>query len=169
MFKMEEKNRYSKIKKLVEEIIEPSIKSIKKFRGINVTPHKDIEGLLNIFFPKTKYHESKKGFFKHVYIIHSSKKKLVLKEGSRKAIRKDYTTYKRIPGKVRNRVFAKIYWRSKDGKFMLQKYGKRVKVPKNQLEKLKQVGNEYNLKDIREANVMKFGNKFKIVDAERRK
>ncbi|MFH1072461.1 MAG: hypothetical protein V1743_03455 [Nanoarchaeota archaeon] len=51
---------------------------------------------------------------------------------------------------------------------MLQKYGKKVKVPAKELEKLKLVGNKYDLKDIREANIMKFDNKFKIVDAERK-
>ena len=51
---------------------------------------------------------------------------------------------------------------------MLQKYGKKVKVPRKELQKLKDIGKKYGLKDIRESNIMKFGNKFKIVDAERK-
>lgn len=164
---MKDNNRFKKIKNLVEEIIEPSIERINKFRGISNTPHKDIEKILNIFFPKTKHHTSKKGFFKNVYIIHSKSRKLVLKEGKRKDIRKDYNTYKKIPEEKRNKFFAKIYWRSNGGKFMLQKYGKQVKVSKEKLLRLKEIGRKYNLKDIREANIMKFDNKFKIIDAER--
>jgi hypothetical protein len=33
---------------------------------------------------------------------------------------------------------------------------------------LKRFGERYGLKDIREANIMKFGRTFKIIDAERR-
>jgi len=81
-------------------------------------------------------------------------------------MRKDWITYQKIPSNVRNRYFAKIYWRS--GLFMLQKYGKKTKVPKGEISRLKEIGGKYDLKDIREANIMKVDGKFKIVDAERR-
>ena len=32
---------------------------------------------------------------------------------------------------------------------------------------LKAIGNKYGLKDVRNSNIMKFNNKFEIVDAER--
>ena len=41
-------------------------------------------------------------------------------------------------------------------------------MPEEKLAKLKRIGKKYGLGDVREANVMKFGNIFKIVDAERR-
>lgn len=52
---------------------------------------------------------------------------------------------------------------------MLQKYGKEVAVPSKELKRLKEFGERFGLKDIREANIMKFGNNFKIIDAERKK
>lgn len=159
--------RHKKIHDLVVNVLEPSISFIKKSRKRESMPFKEIEKIINIFFPRTKYDETGKGFFKHVFVIHSSKRKLVLKIGRRmKHIRKDFVTYNSLSSSIRNRYFAKIYWRK--GLFMLQKYGKKVKVPEKDLEKLKIIGNKYGLKDIREANVMKFDNKFKIVDAERR-
>lgn len=159
--------RYKKIQILVEKIIEPTIQVIKKSRKRKSMPFKEIEKVLKIFFPKTKYHKTGKGFFKHVFLIHSNKRKLVLKIGrSKKHIRKDYTTYLRLAKNIRNRYFAKIYWRF--GLFMLQKYGKNVKVPDKELERLKEIGEKFGLKDIRKANIMKIDNKFKIVDAERK-
>ncbi len=51
--------------------------------------------------------------------------------------------------------------------FILQKYGEDIKVPEKELSRLKSIGKKYGLKDVREANIMKFGSRFKIVDAER--
>jgi hypothetical protein len=129
-------------------------------------PYKEIERILNILFPRTKHLATGKGFFKHVFVIHSQKRRFVLKIGRNKMhIKKDYRTYKTLPPRVRNRYFAKIYWA--EGLFMLQKFGRRTKVPAQKLCQLKTFGKQYRLKDIREANIMKFGNGFKIVDAER--
>ena len=163
-----EKIRYRKIFDLVVKVIEPSIGIIKRARKIETMPFKDIEKLINIFFPKTKHFETAKGFYKHVFVIHSDKKKLVLKIGrSRKDMRKDFVTYKKLPASIRNRYFAKIYWRR--NLFMLQKYGKIVRVPDKTEAALKSIGNKYGLKDVRKANILKFGKNFKIVDAERRR
>jgi hypothetical protein len=164
--------RYAKIKSLVENVVQPSVDYIKSSRGRTTTPFREIEAILKIFFPRTRHEESKSGFFKHVFIIHSSKRKLVLKMGRRrKDVRKDYITYrqlcKRAGTKKANRHYAKIYWRT--GLFMLQKYGKRVTVPREEKLRLKAFGEGYGLKDLRDANIMKFGKSFKIVDAERKK
>jgi len=158
--------KYKKIYDVVKKIIEPAIQHIKRSRKRGTMPFKEIETILKICFPKTRYHKTGKGFFKHVFVIHSDTKKLVLKIGrSKKHLRKDYTTYNSLPKSIRNRYFAKIYWRY--GLFMLQKYGKEVRVPAKELERLKKIGRKYRLKDIREANIMKIDNKLKIVDAER--
>ena len=164
--------RYKKIKSLVEEVVEPSVDFIKRSRRRTTTPFKETEAFLKIFFPRTKHEQTKKGFFKHVFAIHSSTRKLVLKMGRRrKDIRKDYVTYKQLCNRAgsrrANEHFAKIYW--KTGLFMLQKYGKKVAVPPMEINRLKVFGERFGLKDIREANVMKFGNNFKIIDAERKK
>lgn len=170
---------YKKIKDLVEKVIEPSIDFIKSTKKRGTMPFKDIESILKILFPKTKYHKTGKGFFKHVFAIHFNKKKFALKMGrSKKDIRKDYTTYtqlcKRLGEKKAKKNFAKIYWRT--NLFILQKYGRKARVPDKVVERLKAVGFEYGLRDIggnkkRKTwgkNIMKFGNQFKIVDAERR-
>jgi len=130
-------------------------------------PFKEIGQILKIFFPKTKHYKTGKGFFKHVFVIYSDKRKLVLKIGrNRKHIRKDYTTYLSLPQNIRTRYFAKIYWRH--GLFLLQKFGGDVNVPDKELKRLKDIGKKYRLRDIRKDNIMKIDGKFKIVDAERK-
>lgn len=115
--------RYKKIKSIVDKLIAPSIRLIKRSRKRSSMPYRDIETILRIFFPKTRLEPTGKGFYKRVFVIHSHRRRLVLKIGrSKRHIRKDYTTYKRLPENVRNRHFAKIYWA--DGLFMLQKYGR---------------------------------------------
>jgi len=168
----EDRQRYPKIKKFVKTVIEPSIVFIKKNRKKQNTPFKEIESILNIFFPGTKHISSGAGAFKRVFIIHTpNKKKLALKISRRRSyMRKDYTTYKnfikRIGANIGHRNYAKIYWRTDFT--MLQKFGKAVKVPEEEIQRLKQLGKEYGLKDIREKNIMKVDGKFKIVDAERK-
>lgn len=148
--------RYKKIKSVVDKLHAPSIRLIKQSRKRRSMPYKDIETILKIFFPRTKFHKTGKGFFKHVFVVHSSKRKLVLKIGrSPRHIRKDHTTYRRLSEKIPNKYFAKIYWA--DGLFMLQKYGRQVTVPPRVLQKLKAVGARYRLRDVRDVNVMKFG------------
>ncbi len=164
--------KYKKIKEVIDNIIEPSIKFIKRSRNRKTMPFNEIEKIINIFFPKTKHYKREKGFYKNVFIIHSKKRKIVLKIGrSKRHVQKDYITYrsfcKRMGDERRaNRYFAKIYWR--EGLFMLQKYGKKVKIPEKEINRLKKIGSRFGLKDIREANIMKVNNKFKIVDAERK-
>lgn len=159
--------RYKKVKIVVDDLIDPSIRYIKRSRKRRTMPYREIETILKIFFPRTKFHARDKGVFKHVFVIHSHKRRLALKIGrSTSHIRKDHQTYLSLPKDIRNRYFAKIYWA--DGLFMLQNYGRRTKVPRRVLVRLKEMGKKYRLMDIREGNVMKFGKGFKIVDAERR-
>lgn len=160
--------RYKRIRVFVDSVLMPSIKFLKKTRKRKLMPFKEIEALLNIYFPKTKNDPTGQGRYKRVFIIHYGKKKIALKIGrNNKDIRKDHTTYRHFSNKTGTRYFAKIYWRS--GIFMLQKYGKGVSVSPRELEKLKAKGSKFGLKDVRLANIMKVGNKFKIVDAERKR
>jgi len=159
--------RYKKIYDLTNKVIKPLIREIKKAKNTQRMPYKEIKVILDMLYPATKHQNVSSGYFKHVFIIHTKKRRLALKIGrSTRDMRKDWVTYQKIPPTVRNRYFAKIYWRS--GLFMLQKYGKKAKVPQHEVNRLKKIGSKYDLKDIREANIMKVDGKFKIVDAERR-
>jgi hypothetical protein len=163
--------RYRKIKTFVEDVLQPSVQFIKRSRKRSNMPFKEMKQILDVFFPKTRDVPSGNGFFKHVFIIHFQKRKLALKVGrNKKDIRKDHTTYtrlsRRLGTKSATRHFAKVYWAT--GLFMLQKYGHRVDVPKKQIDRLKEFGRKNGLRDVREANIMKVGRSFKIIDAERR-
>jgi len=159
--------RYKRIYGLTNKVIKPLIKEIKKAKNTQRMPYKEIKIILDMLYPATKHQNVGRGYFKHVFIIHTKKRRLALKIGRGiKDMRKDAITYQKIPSNVRNRYFAKIYWTS--GLFMLQKYGKKAKVPKDEIDRLKEIGSKYGLKDIREANIMKVDGKFKIVDAERK-
>jgi len=159
--------RYKKIYDLTNKVIKPLIKEIKKAKNTQRMPYKEIKVILDMLYPATKHQNVSSGYFKHVFIIHTKKRRLALKIGrSIRDMRKDWVTYQKIPPTVRNRYFAKIYWRN--GLFMLQKYGKKAKVPQDEFNRLKEIGSKYDLKDINEANIMKVDGKFKIVDAERR-
>ncbi len=176
MIKTKNPLRHKKIKEDVIGILKEIVRYKKR---INM-PFKDIATVIEILFPETKNinrrlikEKSNKGHYKRVFIIYSGEKKeknLVLKIGRKnRHIQKDHTTYtqlcKRLGQKKANTYFAKIYWR--DGLFMLQKYGKKVKnVPDKEIQRLKK---KTGLIDLKSDNIMKFGNKFKIVDAERRK
>lgn len=159
--------RYKKIYDLVVEVVEPSIRIIKRTRKRRTMPFVEIEKILGIFFPRTKHYQTGKGFYKHVFVIHSDKKKLALKIGRNKRdIRRDFAIYDNLPENIRNRYFAKIYWRHNI--FILQKFGKSAAVPDRVERELKIIGTKFGLKDIRKANIMKFGNRFKIVDATKK-
>lgn len=162
--------RYKKLKDFVEQVLQPSVDFIEKSRNRSTMPYREMKNVLDVFFPRTRQAPYGNGFYKHVFIIHFGSRKLALKMGRRrKDIRKDFTTYQRLckrAGKKANRNFAKVYWES--GLFMLQKFGKDITVPARELERLKRFGTRYGLKDIREANIMKVGSTFKIIDAERK-
>lgn len=55
--------RYKKIKDLVEKIIGPAIYFIRRSRKRKTMPFKEIESIIRIFFPKTKYYKTGRGFF----------------------------------------------------------------------------------------------------------
>ncbi|OGJ15402.1 hypothetical protein A3K73_05870 [Candidatus Pacearchaeota archaeon RBG_13_36_9] len=161
--------KYKKILGVVNRILEPSIDLIQKSRKTKAIPYDEIERIIKTFFPRTSSIPSYGGFIKRVYIIHSDRKLLALKLGERADIKRDYNVYLSLPRKVRNRYFAEIYWRSKKGRFILQECGKKADIPERGLKRLQEIGDRYELKDIRAANVMAFDDSFKIVDADSKK
>ena len=124
-------------------------------------PHHAVSKIIDLLFPASSY--SGRGAFKTVHKISSRARDLVLKTSQRKNIRNDQRAYKRIPANIRNRYFAKVYWRTKY--CLLQKYGKDANVPLETLRKLRRIAKEHGLTDVRPANVRKVDGHFKIVDA----
>lgn len=158
--------RYSRIQSFSLEVLKPIIEHVKKIKKTNRMPWKELESILKILYPHTKYEKVSSGYFKHVFIIHNNTRWFALKIGrNSKHIRKDFKTYNDLPRKSRNRYYAKIFWATDI--FMLQKWGAKVKVPPDEVKRLKEWGRKAGLKDIRPDNIMKVDGRFKIVDAER--
>jgi hypothetical protein len=158
--------RYSRIQNFSLEVLKPIIGHLKKIKKTNRMPWKELESMLKILYPDTKYEKVSSGYFKHVFIVHNNTRWFALKIGrNSKHIRKDFRTYSSLPQESRNSYYAKIYW-AKDI-FMLQKWGEKVQVPHGELKRLKAWGRKVGLKDIRPDNIMRVDGKFKIVDAER--
>lgn len=162
--------RYKKIHDFAIEVLKPVIEHLKKIKKTNRMPWKELEAIFKILYPDTKYKKVAKGYFKHVFVIHTDRKWFALKIGrNAKDIKKDYITYislkKSLSERAVHRNYAKIYWA--EDIFMLQKWGKRTAVTKNELNRLRKWGKSHGIKDVREANIMKVEGKFKIVDAER--
>ncbi|GEM_PF-4295661 len=158
--------RYVRIQNFAVEVIKPIIKHLKTIKKTNKMPWKQIETILKILYPETKYENVSKGYFKHVFVIHTDTRWFALKIGRKpEHIKKDFKTYIDLPKTSRNRYYAKIYW-VKDI-FMLQKWGDKVEVPHDELIRLKEWGRKQGLKDIRPANIMRVDGRFKIVDAEK--
>lgn len=124
-------------------------------------PHKAVGVMIPLLFPGSTL--SGKGAFKTVHRVSSRERDLVLKTGNRGSMYNDHKAYRRVPSTLRNRYFAKVYWRTRY--CLLQKYGTPGRVPPERMLKLKQIGRRYRLTDIREANIRKVEGVFKIVDA----
>lgn len=124
-------------------------------------PQKLVGELVRLLFPGSSYLGH--GAFKYAYRISSRKRDLVLKVGRASSISRDLRTYKRLPLNIRNRYFAKIYWRTKYT--MLQKFGKNGNIHDEDLAKLRKVAKRHGLSDIGARNVKRIDGKFKIVDA----
>jgi len=137
----------------------------KQGRGRRSFPHKVVHDVVRLLFPGSEL--SGRGFFKTVHKVSSPARHLVLKTASSRSILWDLRVYKRLPATIRNRYFAKVYWRTKY--CLLQKYGKEGKIPTDRLGQLKSIGKRYGLGDIRPVNIRKIDGRFKIVDANLRK
>lgn len=152
--------RHSSLKRKAE-IIDTIIDEYNKVRQRKNFPRKIVEQLVDLFFPDSNF--VGRGVFKEVHAVRSRARKRVLKLSSAKSTTRDWKAYNKLPGTIRNRYFAKIYWRTKY--CQLQKYGTRATVPEGALKKLRQIGKKYDLADIKSDNVRKVEGSFKIVDA----
>ncbi len=142
-------------------LIDQFVEYYKRARGRKSFPHKEVGHLVTFLFSRSRF--SGRGAFKTVYRIDSKAKNLALKTSHFKSVTNDLRAYHRLPASIRNRYFAKVYWRTKY--CSLQKFGTSAAVPDDVLKKLKGVGKKYRLTDIRSANIRKVDGRFKIVDA----
>lgn len=125
-------------------------------------PHKEVGSMIHFLFPGGSY--KGRGAYKTVHKVSSRARDLVLKTSNRKNILRDMHAYRKLPTGIRNRYFAKVYWRTKY--CLLQKFGRgNSRVPPDILRKLKRIGREHGLKDVRPANIRRVDGQFKIVDA----
>lgn len=152
--------RHATLKKRAK-IIDLIIDQYKQIRGRKTFPKKIVAGLVTLMFPNSDFEG--RGFFKEVHSVHSRTRKLVLKLSHAKSTRRDWRVYRRLPASIRNRYFAKIYWHTKY--CSLQKYGKKMRVSKRELHKLRARVRKYGLTDIKADNVRMVEGHFKIVDA----
>ena len=145
--------------------IDQFVDAYKKVRKRSTFPHREVASIVHFLFPGSRY--TGRGAFKTVHRVSSRARNLVLKTSHPRRIRDDLRSYNRIPLTLRNRYFAKIYWRTKY--CLLQKFGERGKVPPPKLQQLKRVAARFGLTDVRLANVRKVDGRFKIVDASVRR
>ncbi|MDD5141404.1 MAG: hypothetical protein PHY43_14230 [Verrucomicrobiales bacterium] len=143
------------------KFIDQFVDKFKGFRRRSNFPHKEAGTIIHFLFPHSNY--SGRGAFKTAHKISSRSRDLVLKTSQPKNIANDLKAYKRIPVNLRNRYFAKIYWRTKY--CLLQKHGRKSPVPDEKLKKLKLVAKKHGLTDVRLDNIRKIDGHFKIIDA----
>lgn len=150
------------------------IEKYNKIRHRRAFPHNQAGIMVKLLFPESKrLGKNSYAKFKRAYYVSSRTRDLVLKIGDAKNVKLDGNAYKYLPKTVRNRYFAKIYWHTKY--CLLQKYGKEVKIPKNQKSKLKDDINwhlrnkPYYLSDIRPDNIRQVDGTPKVIDATLKK
>lgn len=124
-------------------------------------PKKIVADVVRLLFPDSSF--VGRGFFKEVHTIRSRAHTRVLKLSNGKSTDRDWKVYNRLPPTLRNRYFAKIYWRTKY--CLLQKYGRKTEVPISVLKRLQKFGREHGLRDIKPDNIRKVDGHFKIIDA----
>jgi hypothetical protein len=152
--------RHATLKKRAE-IVDLIIDHYNRVRHRKNFPKKIVADVVGLMFPQSNFEG--RGFFKEVHCVRSRARKLVLKLSHARSTRRDWRVYHLLPAGIRNRHFAKIYWHTKY--CSLQKYGEKVRVPKQELQKLRIRVREYGLKDIKADNVRRVEGRFKIVDA----
>jgi hypothetical protein len=121
--------------------------------------------MAEFILPKSKWVGN--GAFKNVYRVRTQARNLVLKIGDHRHILNDLRAYRRFPTGIRNRYFAKIYWRTKY--CLLQKFGEPAgRISETKLRRLRKIGKRNGLWDVKPANIRVVDGQYKIVDANLR-
>lgn len=156
--------RYRRLRQTAR-FLDQFIDSYRRLRRRKTFPHKAVEQIIPLLF--RGWRREGRGAFKTVYRVTSTSNHVALKRARGRHIRRDMKLYKALPGSLRNRYFAKIYWHTKY--CLLQKYGRRVKhVPSREMQMLKRFAKDHGISDIRAENIRKIDGRFKIVDANRK-
>jgi hypothetical protein len=142
-------------------LLDQFIDVYKRVRRRKTFPHQATAKIIPLLFPGSSV--AGRGAFKTVHKVSARVRDLVLKTSARKNIRMEVRAYRKLPSRIRNRYFAKVYWRTKY--CLLQKFGSECDVPPSRLARLKQVARKYELTDVRPGNIRCVGGVGKIVDA----
>jgi len=142
-------------------LIDQVIDTYKTVRHRRSFPHQAVAEIVTMLFPGSAL--SGRGAWKTVHRISSRERDLVLKTANPRSLYQDWRAYRRLPATLRNRYFAKVYWRTKY--CLLQKYGRSGRVPPQRLETLKAVAKQHGVTDVRPDNIRLVEGIFKIVDA----
>lgn len=142
-------------------LLDKLIEAYSRARRLRRFPRKRAREIAALLFPGSSYADD--GAYKTVQKVSSRARHLVLKLSKPENIRADLRAYVRLPRRIRNWHFTKIYWATKY--CLLQKRGKRRPIPSEQFAKLREVAARYGLKDVRRENIRQVDGRFKIIDA----
>jgi hypothetical protein len=124
-------------------------------------PQEDLKKLVEKNFPD--YFVENCGWHKIIFGNRSIDHKIVLKVGTKKSIENDHRAYKRLPHRLRHRLFARIFWHTKY--CLLQEYGFPMQVTPEQLAEIRQEVYKYGIFDVKADNLRKIDGAIKIIDA----
>jgi hypothetical protein len=143
--------------KQIDHLIEHHMQS----SGISVIPQEELKKLVLKNFPD--FYVQNVGWHKIVFGIHSIDQKIVLKVGSKNSIENDHRAYKRVPEKMRHKVFARIFWHTKY--CLLQEFGYPANVTQEELTRLRKIVYRYGVFDVKAENLKVINGELKIIDA----
>jgi len=103
------------------------------------------------------------GWHKIAFGVRSLEEEVVLKVGAKRVIENDHIAYKRVPESMRHMLFAKIFWHTKY--CLLQEYGIKANVTKEQLTCVRQAIYKYGIFDIKADNLRWVEGELKVIDA----
>ncbi len=121
----------------------------------------ELEKLISKNYPDFYFESS--GWHKVVFGNRTIDHKVVLKVGPKKSIELDHRAYKRVPEHVRHRFFARIFWHTKY--CLLQEYGVKATVTKEQLTCVRQAIYKYGIFDVKADNLRWINGELKVIDA----
>jgi len=133
-------------------------KIAKQIDSYDKTPNRNkVLEMLSKFKPKFL----SSGGYKRCFLVKSNKRVLVFKVG--RDVETQYKIYQDLKGKHKLK-YAKIYWTTK--RCLLQRYCKKVDVPKNLIKENKKIAKKLGYSDWRKANIGMFRNEIVVFDLQ---
>ena len=130
-------------------------------RGGLFLTQEELKTVISMSYPDL-YVESS-GWHKIVFGNRAIDHKVVLKVGPKKSIELDHRAYKRVPERVRHHFFARIFWHTKY--CLLQEYGIKANVTKEQLACVRQAIYKYGIFDVKADNLRWINGELRVIDA----